>query len=87
METKEKLIRAVTILAFIVSYILAIIVIVQISRLLFGGSWAVEDVIMALVVLNLTLTFGMSFRLSNKIAIIDRKLHGHIEWHRGVDKR
>ena len=85
METRKTFVRVVTIAAFILSYILAIIVIIQILRILFGGSWSVEDVILALLILNLTLTFGMSYRLSNKIAIVDRKLHGHIEWHRGTD--
>ncbi len=89
MATKRSFSEVITIIAFIVSYILAIIVIIQILRILFGGSWAVEEVILALVVLNITLTFGIGgylFHLSGKIATVDRKLHGHIEWHRGLDK-
>ncbi len=89
MGTRETFIRAVTISAFILSYILAIIVIIQILRILFGGSWSVEEVILALMAVNITLTLGMVsylFRMNDRFANIDKKIHGHLEWHRGVDK-
>lgn len=90
MGTRETFIRAVTIGAFILSYILAIIVIIQILRILFGGSWSVEAVILALMAVNITLTFsivGFLFHINDKVANIDKKIHGHIEWHRGLDKK
>ncbi len=74
----------------IVAYILAIIIIYQIIKKLLGGSWQVEDVILSLLVLNITLTFGavgymvgMNSKLNSKIARLDIKLHGHLEWHKG----
>lgn len=74
--------------AQIAAYIMAIILIIQILRKLFGGSWNVEDIILAFIVLNITLTFGVVgylIQLNNRISKIDAKLHGHLEWHRGRD--
>ncbi|MEK6878744.1 MAG: hypothetical protein AABY22_04005 [Nanoarchaeota archaeon] len=70
-----------SIIAQIVAYILAIIVIVQIIKLLFGGSWKIEDVILTLLVVNITLTFGVMGYLMKLNSVI----HGHIEWHKGRD--
>ncbi len=91
-KTKIDYYELIFIVSQIFAYILAIIIVIQIIKIIFGGSWAAEDVILALTVLNITLTFGlggylfrMNSNLSGKIAIVDRKLHGHIEWHRGID--
>lgn len=68
--------------AQIIAYILGVIIIIQLLKSIFGGTWAIEDVILALVILNLTVTFGMVgylISLSNKIT-------GHIEWHKGRDQ-
>jgi len=95
MGTKTKIdyYDLIFIISQIFAYILAIIIVIQIIKIIFGGSWATEDVILALVVLNITLTFGLwgylfrvNSNLNSKIASVDKKLHGHIEWHRGVDK-
>ena len=59
METRKTFVRVVTIAAFILSYILSIIVIIQILRILFGGSWSVEDVILALMAVNIAVTFSV----------------------------
>ena len=66
----------------------------QIIRILFGGSWNVNDVILALVVLNITLTFTSIMhsnskitQLTNKINQLSTKLHGHLEWHKGRDSK
>ncbi len=80
--------RKLAIIAQIIVYILAVIIIIQIIKKLTGNSWTTEDVILSLVVVNLTLAFGLGgyiIHLGNKIASVDRKLHGHIEWHRGRD--
>lgn len=80
-----------SIIAQIAAYILGLILIVQIVRLILGGSWEIEDVILAIVIFNLTITFGIGgylIHLHNIISRVDKKLHGHIEWHRGSeDKR
>ena len=73
-------------LAQIIAYIIAAIIIMQMIKKLAGGSWEIEDIILALVILNLTITFGIGgylIHLNNKIAGVDRKIHGHIEWHKG----
>ena len=72
----------------LLAYIIGIIVIIQILRSLFGGTWEIENTILAIVVFNLTITFSMVgylFILNNKMSRIDKKIHGHIEWHKGRD--
>ena len=87
-DIAEKLFIAAQIFA----YILAVIVIIQIIRAIFGGTWIVEDIMLAGIVLNIILTFGMlgylinlSTQLNNGISKVDAKIHGHIEWHKGRD--
>lgn len=70
--------------------IFGIYVAYQIVKILLGGSWGVEDAILALVVLNITITFGMFsslISLNNKLSKLDGKLHGHLEWHKGRDSK
>lgn len=72
----------------ILAYILGIIIIIQILRSLFGGTWEVENIILAIVILNLTITFGIGgylLSLNNRVSQIDKKIHGHIEWHKGKE--
>ena len=82
--------QMMVIIAQVFAYILSAIIIYQIIQKLLGGSWQIEEAILSLVVLNITLTFtlagymvGMQNRLNNKISKIDTKLHGHLEWHKG----
>lgn len=72
------------------AYLLGIIIIIQILRSLFGGTWEIENLILAIVIFNLTITFSLggyllnsNRNLNSKIANIDKKIHGHIEWHKG----
>ncbi len=74
----------------ILAYILAAILMIQLIRIIFGGSWAVEEVILTLVIFNLTMSFGIggylfhiNNNLNNKIAKVDSKLMGHFGWHKG----
>ena len=85
--------RILSIIGQIIAYILAVIIIIQILRIIFGGSWSLEEIVLALVIFNLTMTFGigvylinMHITLNNKISDVNTKLHGHFEWHRGKDK-
>ena len=68
-----------SIIAQIVAYILAIIVVVQIIKLLLGGSWRIEEVILTLLVVNITLTLGIMGYLMK----LNNVIYGHIEWHKG----
>ncbi len=64
----------------IIFYILAIILLYQILRAILGGTWSTEDMIIALVIFNLTATltlFGLIYKLNAKIS-------DHIGWHRGL---
>lgn len=82
--------KALSVIAQIFAYILAIILIVQLWKSLVGGTWAVEDVILAFVALNITLTFmilGYTIGLNNKIARADSKIESHISWHRGQESK
>lgn len=82
MVTKTKLdfYEIIFIISQIFAYILAAIIVFQIIKIIFGGSWSVEEAILALVVLNITVTFGLYMKIAN----IDKRLHGHFEWHRGI---
>lgn len=88
------------VVAQLVAYVLGIIIIIQILRIIFGGSWKVEDAILALLVLNVTLTFGLvGYMLHNnmgindkltglndKISSVNTKIESHLEWHKGKEK-
>lgn len=78
----------IPIIAQILAYILAIILIVQILKAIFGGTWAIEDVILALVIFNLTITFAVGvylISLNNRIGSVNIKISKHIEWHKGLN--
>ena len=77
------------IISQVIAYILAAIVIFQIIKILLGGSWETEQVILALVMLNLSVSFGIGsylIHLNNKISKVDSKLTGHFGWHKGKDE-
>ena len=82
----------VFIVGHILAYIMALILIVQILKAIFGGTWKVEDIILALLILNITLTFGiggwlinLNSQINNRISDVDKKLHGHLEWHKAKE--
>lgn len=80
--------ETIALIGQIVAYILGVIIIIQILKALFGGTWQIEDIILALVILNLTITFGVGgylIHLNNKISTVNTKLEGHFGWHRGVE--
>ena len=79
----KNVLKWVIIIAQIFAYILAGILIVQLWKSLGGGTWQVENVMLALLILNLTLTFG----LYGKIAKVNTKIEGHISWHRGNENK
>lgn len=86
--------KIVAIIAQIIVYALAVVIAIQIIKKLQGGSWAIEDIMLSLIIANLTMTFGLigyllhtSSALSNKIASIDREIHGHLEWHKGMQSK
>lgn len=68
-----------SIIAQVIAYILAVILIIQIVRAILGGTWAVEDLILALLIFNLTLTFGIGGYLIS----LNKKISGHLGWHKG----
>lgn len=77
-------------IALITASLLAIVVIIQLFRAIFGGTWAIEEIILALVILNLTVTFGVGgylISLNNKISTVKTKIIGHLEWHKGRDHK
>ena len=82
--------KTLSIIAQIVAYILAVIVIVQIIRLVFGGSWEKEDIILALLTLTITLVFGIMgylININNRISKVERMIYGHIQWHKGINSK
>lgn len=74
----------------IVAYIIAAVVIVQLLRMIFGGSWQVEDIILTLLSINITITVGIVgylVALHSKISHVDTKMERHLGWHKGVSDR
>ncbi|HLC58090.1 MAG TPA: hypothetical protein VJH95_05950 [Candidatus Nanoarchaeia archaeon] len=90
MEKEKKDIGTIFyIISQVIAYILAVIIIYQILKILLGGSWETEQVILALVMLNLSISFGIGgylLHLNNKISKVDSKLTGHFGWHKGRDE-
>ncbi len=71
-----------------ITIVLGIIVIYQIMRILLGGSWSIEEVILSFIIANFTTTLviiGWIINIHGKIANVDKKLHGHLEWHKARD--
>ena len=69
----------IAIMGQILFYILAIIIIIQIIKILVGGSWSTENAILALLILNITITFGIFGYLIN----LNNKISSHLGWHKG----
>lgn len=67
----------------LLAYILAVILVIQILKFIFGGSWEIEEVILALVIFNLTITFGVGGYLIS----LNNKVSGHFGWHRGMNDK
>lgn len=57
----------------------AVYLIFEIARKLLGGSLGFEELVIALLVLNI----GHSFVLHAKVSKLDAKLSGHLGWHKG----
>jgi len=76
------------IIAQIIAYVIGIAAIIQIIKIILGGSWEVEEAILALIGVNITISFGIMSYLINqnsKISRIDKTIHSHIQWHKGRD--
>lgn len=87
MITKLNWAEAVSALGQIFAYLLGAVVIWQLLKAIWGGTWRVEDIILALMVLNLTMTFGTGgylIHLNNKISSVNTKIEGHFRWHDGL---
>lgn len=76
--------QILSIVAQTLAYILGVVIIIQIARLIFRGSWMIEDAILALAIL--TLCFGIMgylININDRISKVERMIHGYIEWHKG----
>ena len=58
-------------------------VIFELIKKILGGSLKFEELITTLVVINI----GYSFYLTKMVGGIDKKLSGHIGWHKGRDRK
>jgi len=61
----------------------AIIIVYQILRAIFGGTWTGEDIIIILVIFNLTITMTLSGIMMDT----RNKLFGHFGYHKGLEQR
>ncbi|MEK6880926.1 MAG: hypothetical protein AABY22_15000 [Nanoarchaeota archaeon] len=55
--------------------LLGLFIAYQIIKAIFGGTWEIEDIILALLIFNLGLTWKLNM-----------DFHGHIAWHKVKDK-
>lgn len=62
-------------------------IIFQILRKIFGGSWGFEDLVTALLVMNLGATFTTTFTLHSRMNKINARLSEHLGWHKGQEKK
>lgn len=72
----------------IVAYVIAIVLILELLKAIFGATWELEEIILALVIFNLTVTFGVGgylISLNNRISKVNTKVEGHFGWHKGVN--
>lgn len=68
--------------AKIIVLILILILLYQIYKAISGGTWEIEDIILGLIILNLTLTITLLTSFYN----VKTKIDGHIKWHEGYDR-
>jgi len=74
-------IKTISTIALVFAIILSVIIIIQLIKTLLGGSWDAQDIIVALVILNITISFMIMGHLNH----LSKRIHGHIQWHRGRD--
>lgn len=77
-----KISKIITIVVLILSYILALIVIYQVTKAIFGGTWPTENILVVLAILNLTATLSMMGLLMDTRS----KLYELIGWRKGYEK-
>jgi len=77
VEIRDKIIK----IYYWVLVIFIIYLVIEVIRKIFGGSLGNEQLIIALLVANLSYSFYLK-ESNNKI---DKKLTGHIAWHKAKD--
>ena len=82
MDIINQIIQFIGKFAKVVVYILILVLLYQLYKVIFGGTWEIEDIISGLVILNLTLTVTLLTSFYN----VKIKIDGHIKWHEGYDK-
>ncbi len=66
----------------VIVFIILLILLYQVYKAIIGGTWEIEDIILGLIILNLTLTVTLLTSFYN----VKIKIDGHIKWHEGYDK-
>ncbi|MAF50714.1 MAG: hypothetical protein CMH64_01355 [Nanoarchaeota archaeon] len=76
MEKKNNLIDVILILfGLFIAY--------QLLRIILGGSWQTESVILAFLIFNL----GLTWKINSGFGKLNAKLEGHLGWHKGKDSK
>jgi len=75
-------------------FIFLLYVIFELIRKIIGGSLMFEELITTFIVINIGYSFYLSRHLArnmgsikDSIHHIDKKISGHIEWHKGKDEK
>ena len=70
-------------IATIILTLLGLFIAYRLIRVILGGSWQSESIIIALLVFNL----GLSWKINSNIWKINAKLERYIGWHKGRDSK
>lgn len=81
-DLTDKIVEFIGKFTKIIVFILALILLYQIYKAISGGTWEIEDIILGLIILNLTLTVTLLTSFYN----VKIKIDGYIKWHEGYDK-
>ena len=83
-----KILGVISGIALALSILLIVLILYQLIKIILGGSWDIQDITLALLILIITLIFGLAgyiINISSKLANVDKILHGHIQWHKGTE--
>lgn len=70
-------------IATIILTLLGLFIAYQLLKVILGGSWQSESIIIAFLVFNL----GLSWKINSNIWKVKTKLEGHMGWHKGKDSK
>jgi len=75
--------RIFKIIGYVLLLLFLIYLLYELGKKVLGGSLGFEELVIALLIANL----GYSFYMRESINKLDRKISGHIGWHKGKESK